>query len=74
VLLCGLLEAGRVLVATSSTKAVTDTLGIQTVTREQLARAIPEAGGVIGESDTWGLEHGYRNNTGYVTVKEKEYV
>lgn len=74
VLLCGLLEDGRVLVANSSTKAVTDTLGIQTVTREQLARAIPEAGGVIGASDTWGLEHGYRNNTGYVTVKEKEYV
>ncbi len=74
VLLCGLTEDGRVLCANSSTKAVTDTLGIQTVTREQLVRAIPEAGGVIGESDTWGLEHGYRKNTGYVTAKEKEYV
>lgn len=74
VLLCGLLEDGRVLVANSSTKAVTDTLGIQCATREQLIRAIPEAGGRIAESDTWGLEHGYRQNAGYITVKEKQNV
>ncbi len=74
VLFCGLTEDGRVLLANSSTKAATDTLGIQTVTREQLVRAIPEAGGVIGDTDTWGLEHGYRGNAGYVIVKEKQNV
>ena len=59
------------LVANSSTKAVTDTLGIQTVTERELLRAIPEAGGVIGETDTWGLEHAYHQNCGYVTVTKQ---
>ena len=74
VLLCGIDGEGRVLCANSSVKAVTDTLGIHYVTREQLIRAIPEAGGTIGEGDTWGLEHGYRQNAGYIIVKETGYV
>lgn len=68
VLLCGFTEKGEILVANSSLKAVTDTPGIQAVGAQALLDAIPEAGGVIGEGDTWGLEHGYRQNVGYVTV------
>ena len=68
VLLYGINAEGRIMVANSSTRAVTDTLGLQAVTEGELLDAIPEATSVVGEGDTWGREHGFRQNAGYVTV------
>jgi hypothetical protein len=68
VLLLGLDEEGNILVANSSTKARSDTLGIQTATKKQIREAL-SSDGMLYTDLTWGHEKYYRASAGYIVIE-----
>ena len=69
VLFVGLTEDGRVIVANSSVKARTDTLGIQTVNTEEITAALSDEGcEPLAHDLTWGVLCDYRQKLGYIVI------
>lgn len=69
VLLVGLADSGEVVVANSSNRARTPTLGIQTVGREALEQALDPKGCNPKTHDlTWGVLCPYEEKIGYIVI------